>query len=123
MVMTLSLVKRRILVKKRKKNEKKMKRRILVKNHLCPIFWVKKEKHETKESKKEKFNFEESLSELESIVKELETGETPLDKAIEEYTKAMKLAKGCSEKINKATESVNKILKEDGNLVDFGPEG
>ncbi len=71
---------------------------------------------------KEKFNFEESLTELEKIVKELESGETPLDKAIDEYTKAMKLAKGCSEKINKATESVNKILKEDGNLEDFQSE-
>lgn len=71
---------------------------------------------------KEKLNFEESLSELESIVKELESGETPLDKAIEEYTKAMKLAKGCSEKIKKATESVNKILKEDGSLDNFNAE-
>ena len=71
---------------------------------------------------KEKFNFEESLAELESIVKELESGETPLDKAIDKYTKAMKLAKGCSEKINKATESVNKILKEDGSLEDFVSE-
>ena len=72
---------------------------------------------------KEKFNFEDSLAELETIVKELESGETPLDKAIEEYTKAMKLAKGCSEKINKATESVNKILKEDGSLESFVSEG
>lgn len=72
---------------------------------------------------KEKFNFEESLTELENIVKELESGETPLDKAIDEYTKAMKLAKGCSEKIKKATESVNKILKEDGSLEDFVSEG
>ena len=72
---------------------------------------------------KEKFNFEESLAELESIVKELESGETPLDKAIDSYTKAMKLAKGCSDKINKATESVNKILKEDGKLEDFKEEG
>ena len=72
---------------------------------------------------KSKLNFEDSLVELEKIVKELESGETPLDKAIDNYTKAMKLAKGCSEKINEATASVNKILKEDGNLEDFVSEG
>ncbi len=69
-----------------------------------------------------KDNFEDSLAKLESIVKELESGETPLDDAINKYTEAMKLAKNCSEKINKATESVNKILKEDGSLEDFNSE-
>ena len=63
--------------------------------------------------------FESSLTKLETIVKELESGETPLDKAIDKYTEAMKLAKTCSDKITKATNSVNKILKEDGNLEDF----
>ena len=31
----------------------------------------------------------------------------------------MKLIKLCSDKLNKATESVNKILEENGNLEDF----
>ena len=69
-----------------------------------------------------KNSFEDSLTKLESIVKELESGETPLDDAINKYTEAMKLAKNCSEKINKATESVNKILKDDGSLEDFNSE-
>ncbi len=63
--------------------------------------------------------FEESLVELESIVKDLETGEVDLDKAIEKYSDAMKLAKSCGDKLNQATESVNKILKENGNLENF----
>lgn len=68
--------------------------------------------------KKEK-TFEESLIELESIVKELEAGSVDLDKAIEKYSEAMKLAKSCSDKLNNATESVNKILRENGELEDF----
>ncbi len=68
--------------------------------------------------KKEK-TFEESLSELEVIVKELESGNVELDKAIEKYTEAMKLAKFASEKIESATEKVNKILNSDGKLEDF----
>ena len=31
----------------------------------------------------------------------------------------MKLAKECSDRLNKATEKVNKILKENGELADF----
>ena len=42
-----------------------------------------------------------------------------LDKAIEKYSEAMKLAKGCSDKLNDATLKVNKILKENGSLEDF----
>ena len=70
------------------------------------------------EKEKEK-TFEESLTELESIVKKLESGEASLDEAINEYSKAMKLAKSCSDKLTKATEAVNKILKENGTLENF----
>ncbi len=70
-------------------------------------------------TKKEEKTFEESLIELESIVKELETGEVDLDKAINKYSEAMKLAKTCSDKLNNATEKVNQILKENGVLEDF----
>ena len=54
-------------------------------------------------TKKEEKTFEESLVELESIVKELEAGNVDLDKAIEKYSEAMKLAKTCSDKLNNAT--------------------
>ena len=69
--------------------------------------------------KKEEKTFEESLVELESIVKELESGNVDLDKAIEKYSEAMKLAKTCSDKLNNATEKVNQILKENGVLEEF----
>lgn len=67
-------------------------------------------------------NFEESLLELEKIVKELESGTVDLDKAINKYTEAMKLAKFCSEKLNDATAKVNKILTEDNELKEFKAE-
>ena len=70
-------------------------------------------------TKKEEKKFEESLLELETIVKELEAGNVDLDKAIEKYSEAMNLAKNCSDKLNKATEKVNKILKENGELENF----
>jgi len=64
-------------------------------------------------------SFEEKLEELEKIVNELESGEVKLDSAIEKYSEAMKLAKECSDKLNKAEKTVTKILNESGNLVDF----
>lgn len=69
--------------------------------------------------KKEEKTFEDALLELEEIVKELEAGSVDLDKAIERYSEAMKLVKYCSEKLHNATEKVNKILKENGELEAF----
>ena len=64
-------------------------------------------------------NFESALEQVETIVKELESGNTPLEEAIAKYTEAMKLVKVCNDKLNAATEHVNKILSENGELVDF----
>jgi len=63
--------------------------------------------------------FEELMTELETIIKELETGEVDLESSIEKYTEAMKIVKLCGEKLDVATESVNKILNEDGSLSEF----
>lgn len=70
-------------------------------------------------AKIEEKTFEESLVELENIVKELENGSIDLDKAIVKYGEAMKLAKNCSDKLDNATEKVNQILKENGELEEF----
>lgn len=63
--------------------------------------------------------FEELMTDLETIIKELETGEVDLESSIEKYTEAMKIVKVCGEKLDNATESVNKILNDDGTLSDF----
>lgn len=66
--------------------------------------------------------FEEKLSELEKMVNELEKGDVNLDDAIEKYTKAMTIAKECSDKLKEAEENVNKILTESGKEEDFTVE-
>lgn len=63
--------------------------------------------------------FEENLKNLENLVHELESGNVPLEDAIKKYTEAMELAKDCSDKLNNATEKVNKILNNEGKLEDF----
>ena len=74
-----------------------------------------------KEEKKE-LSFEESLSNLEEIVKKLEVGDVPLDDAINEFNKAMLLAKTCDEKLKKAEEAITKLVKDNGDVVDFQVE-
>lgn len=73
-------------------------------------------------NKKEELSFEESLRNLETIVKDLETGNVALDDAINKFTEAMNLAKNCNEKLTNAEENVNKILKENGKLEEFSIE-
>lgn len=67
-------------------------------------------------------SFEENLEKLESIVKKLETGEVPLDEAIDNFNEAMKLAKTCDEKLKNAEEAITKLVKNNGDVVDFKVE-
>lgn len=67
-------------------------------------------------------SFEENLEKLESIVKKLETGESPLDEAIDNFNEAMKLAKTCDEKLKNAEEAITKLVKDNGDVVDFKVE-
>ncbi len=70
----------------------------------------------------ENLSFEESLEKLEEIVNKLENGDVPLDDAIEEFKKAMDLVKICNDKLNDAEESIAKIVKDNGELVEFNSE-
>ena len=74
------------------------------------------------EKKEKELSFEESLEQLEEIVKKLETGDVPLDHAIEEFNKAMKLSKVCDEKLKNAEEAITKLVNENGEIVDFQVE-
>ena len=67
-------------------------------------------------------SFEENLEKLESIVKKLETGEVPLDEAIDNFNEAMKLAKTRDEKLKNAEEAITKLVKDNGDVVDFKVE-
>ncbi|WP_292849880.1 exodeoxyribonuclease VII small subunit [Methanobrevibacter sp.] len=67
----------------------------------------------------EELSFEESLEQLEEIVNKLESGNVPLDDAIDEFTKAMNLVKLCNAKLNNAEEAIAKIVKDNGEIVDF----
>ena len=67
----------------------------------------------------ENLSFEESLEKLEEIVNKLESGDVPLDDAIDEFNNAMQLVKICENKLSSAEESIAKIVKDNGQIEDF----
>lgn len=73
-------------------------------------------------AEKKELSFEESLEKLEAIVKKLESGEVPLDEAITNFNEAMMLAKTCDEKLKNAEEAITKLVKDNGEVVDFKVE-
>jgi exodeoxyribonuclease VII small subunit len=66
--------------------------------------------------------FEEALAELEAAVEKLESGDLPLEEAIEEFQKGTELSKICLEKLNKAKAAVQKLVVSPVNDGDFHTE-
>lgn len=69
--------------------------------------------------KKAEISFEEAMKQLEEIVEKLETGEVPLEKAIQYYQEGMKLSKLCSEKLGNVENQMQQIMNEHGELEPF----
>lgn len=70
-----------------------------------------------KTKKLEKISFETSLKELENIVKELESGELPLEEAIEKFESGMKYSNHCNELLDKTEKKISILLTDaDGNI-------
>jgi exodeoxyribonuclease VII small subunit len=71
---------------------------------------------------KKNFNLEKSLSDLETIVEELESGDLPLDKAMKKFEDGIKLTRGCQAALKDAEQKVEILLKSAGgeeSLQDF----
>lgn len=65
-----------------------------------------------------KKTFEKAMTALEHIVKELETGELPLEKAFEKFEEGVGLSKFCSERLNETEKRVTLLLKDQqGNVL------
>ena len=64
--------------------------------------------------------FEAGLDELESVVKELESGDLPLERALELFEKGMKLSAACRTQLE-AAETRVEILTRRGDKVQPEP--
>lgn len=62
--------------------------------------------------------FEESLDELEKIVKQLEEGDLPLEKSLELFEKGVKLSRECRERLTNAERRIEVLMKDpDGGIA------
>ena len=68
-----------------------------------------------------KFNLEKSLSDLEELVEELESGDLPLEKAMKKFEEGIKLTRGCQAALKEAEQKVQILLESAGEdaLEDF----
>ena len=61
-----------------------------------------------------KFDLEKSLAELEELVRELESGDLPLEKAMQKFEEGIKLTRGCQAALKEAEQKVQILLKSAG---------
>lgn len=75
--------------------------------------------------KPENLSFEDSLSELERIVADLEQGEISLDDALKQFERGINLVRHSQSKLEQAQQKVAILLNqnEDSSLIPFSVEG
>jgi exodeoxyribonuclease VII small subunit len=65
-------------------------------------------------------SFETCLERLEKIVKELETGNLPLERALELFEEGMKLSENCRRQLDSAESRIEMLVRK-GNQVTAEP--
>lgn len=66
---------------------------------------------------KKKQTFEEAMKKLESIVKELEDGDLPLEKALELFSEGISLSKFCQSSLEEAEQRIMVLTSGEGGKV------
>jgi len=61
--------------------------------------------------------FEKAMKKLEQIVRELESGDQPLEKAIKKFEEGVQLSKFCSEKLDETEQKIALLLKDQAGNV------
>ncbi len=64
-------------------------------------------------------SFEASLKRLETIVESLESGDVPLDKAMELYEEGIRLSRFCGEKLRATELRLKKLSKDVGGQFEL----
>lgn len=57
-------------------------------------------------------NFEQSMTELELIVKELEKGDLPLEETLKKFEQGMKISQFCHQVLHEAQNKINQLINE-----------
>lgn len=68
-----------------------------------------------------KNNFEKQLNDLEEIVTNLENGNVPLEDALQQFEKGVKISRELDKKLTQAQETVAKLIDSDGTEHKLDP--
>lgn len=72
-------------------------------------------------SAKKEEKFEESLDRLQNLVRELESGDCSLEDSIKKFEEGIALAKSCQDRLNKAEQKIEILLKADKDGITTKP--
>ena len=75
----------------------------------------------TKAKSVESLNFEDALGELETVVRSLEKGDTPLEESITAYERGIALKKHCETKLREAQAKIEQITVDKDGAVKTKP--
>ncbi|WP_323845453.1 exodeoxyribonuclease VII small subunit [Microbulbifer magnicolonia] len=67
-------------------------------------------------AKKKSATFEEALEELEQLVERLEAGDLPLEEALADFERGVKLTRECQQKLASAEQKVKVLMEESGSI-------
>jgi exodeoxyribonuclease VII small subunit len=59
-------------------------------------------------------SFETCLEELEKVVRQLETGDLPLDQSLELFSRGMQLSETCRRQLEEAETKVEMLIRKEG---------
>jgi exodeoxyribonuclease VII small subunit len=59
-------------------------------------------------------SFEAGLDELEKVVKELESGDLPLERSLELFSRGMQLSETCRKQLEEAETRVETLIRKEG---------
>ena len=62
-------------------------------------------------------SFEQAMDRLETIVQQLESGDVPLEKAIELFQQGMELAQVCGGKLEQFERKIEMLVEENGTFA------
>ncbi|MEJ2097634.1 MAG: exodeoxyribonuclease VII small subunit [Deltaproteobacteria bacterium] len=58
--------------------------------------------------------FEKSIEQLEQIIRELEAGDLPLEKAIQRFEEGIRLSKECAQKLDETEKKISILIQDMG---------
>ena len=71
-----------------------------------------------KQLNEKKLSFEQALSNLEEIIRQMESGEAPLESLVTHYQTGVKMLKLCRERIDSAEMKIKEVNEANGALIE-----